>query len=170
MTIEARTHPGRKLRLALRILSAAAGLAAADLLALHLARVAGDEAGVAQLLAQRVVVLQQGAGETQADRAGLAGDATAVHGHADVETAAELQRLERLAHDHAARLAPEELIERPVVDRDAAAAGAKVDAGGRGLAAAGAVVLLLRCHRCDFLRSRAAAAVAPGGGARRRRI
>ena len=52
----------------------------------------------------------------------------------------ELHQLERLAHDHARRLAAEELVERAVVDRDVAAARAQEDAGGGGLAPAGAVV------------------------------
>ena len=59
----------------------------------------------------------------------------------------QLHRLERLAHDHAAGLAAEKLIERAVVDRDRPVPGLHVHAGGGGLAAARAVVrlwLLLR--------------------------
>src|SRR5690606_33652162 len=62
---------------ALGELRGAAGLVQADLLALDLAGVAGHEAGLAQVGLQRLVVLDQGAGDAQADRTGLAGGAAA---------------------------------------------------------------------------------------------
>ena len=81
------------------------------------------------------------------DRACLAGDATTVDRYVDIELAHQLHRLEWLTHDHASRLAPEELIERALVDGDLAAAGLEVDTRRGGLAAPGAVVVLLsRCH------------------------
>src|SRR6185312_6854717 len=99
---------------ALRVLRTAAGLAAADLLALDLARIARHEAGDA---------------------------------HRNVELAGELSDLEGLAHDHAARFAAEELIERAAIDRDSARAGPQIDPRRRGLAATGAIVLLERHPR-----------------------
>src|SRR5262245_59948906 len=127
-----------QLRLALGVLTRAAGLAVADLLALDLARIARDEAGVAEGLAQRLVVLDERAGDAVTDGAGLAGDATAVDAHGDVELVHELHGFERLAHDHAAGFTAEELIARAIVDGDRALAGTQVDTGGGGLATAGA--------------------------------
>jgi hypothetical protein len=49
----------------------------ADLLALDFARIAGHEPGLAQLGLQAFVVLDQGAGDAEADGAGLAGGAAA---------------------------------------------------------------------------------------------
>src|SRR5690606_26159375 len=66
-------------------LRGAACLVQADLLALDFARIAGHEARLAQLDLQRLVVLDQRAGDAQADRTGLAGGAAAGGGDEDVE-------------------------------------------------------------------------------------
>src|SRR5213075_3012956 len=113
-----------------------------DLLAFDFARVARDETGDAQWLAQLGVVFHECARDAVTNGAGLAGDATARHGHGEVELVGELHGLERLPHDHAAGLATEELVERTIVHRDLAGTGLHVDAGRGGLAAAGAVVRL----------------------------
>ncbi len=63
-----------------------------------------------------------------------------VHSHVDVELPHELYGFERLAHDHAAGLATEELIERALVDGDFSAARLHVHTGCGGFAAAGAVL------------------------------
>jgi hypothetical protein len=63
-----------------------------DLLALDLACVAGHEAGLAQLGLQGFVVLDQRAGDAQADRTGLAGGAAAGGGDDDVELFGRLGR------------------------------------------------------------------------------
>src|SRR5690606_24326350 len=132
---------------ALGELRGAAGLVQADLLALDLAGVAGHEAGLAQVGLQRLVVLDQRAGDAQADRTGLAGGAAAGGGDDDVELVDRLGQLERLAHDHARGLAAEELVQRTAVDGDVATALAQEHAGGGGLATASAVVLS-GSHRC----------------------
>src|SRR5690606_22806940 len=126
---------------ALGELRGAAGLVQTDLLALDLAGVAGHEAGLAQFGLQRFVVLDQRAGDAQADRTGLAGGAAADGGDDDVEVVRVLGEFQRLAHDHARGLAAEELVQRTAVDGDVAAALAQEHAGGGGLATAGAVVL-----------------------------
>src|SRR5690606_41428720 len=90
---------------ALAVLRSAAGLAAADLLALDLARVAGHEAGLAQRLAQGFIVLHQGAGQTQADGAGLAGDAPTPYVRDHVEAVVELGHYHGMADDQDAGLA-----------------------------------------------------------------
>jgi hypothetical protein len=51
-----------------------------------------------------------------------------------------LGQFERLAHDHAAGLAREELVDRLVIDDELAAARTQEHTGNRGLAATGAVV------------------------------
>src|SRR4029077_2733230 len=122
-------------RLALRVLRAAAGLAAPDFLALHLARIARHEARIAQRLAQRLIESDQRAGDAVTDRARLAGDATAVDRNVDIELAHQLHRLEGLRHDHAPGLATDELIESALMDCDLAAAALEVDTRRGGLAA-----------------------------------
>ena len=73
-----RSARGPRASLALGVLRAAAGLATPDLLALDLAGVARHETGIAQRLAQRLIVLDERAGDAVTDGAGLAGDAAAV--------------------------------------------------------------------------------------------
>src|SRR5690348_159605 len=162
-----RMHRPSKRMLALRELGGATGLVQADLLALDLAGVAGHETGLAQRRLQAFVVLDQRAGDAQADRAGLAGDAATGDRHLDVELAGALGQFQRLAHDHAGGLATEELLERLAVDFDGAAALAQEHAGGGGLAAASAVILLGR--HAHFLRSPAPAAAVRYADVRRRR-
>src|SRR3546814_5613893 len=89
-----------RIRLTLRELGGAACLVQADLLALDLACVAGHEARRVQLALERLVVLDQRAGDAQADRTGLAGGAAAAGGDEDVEALGVLGQLERLAHEH----------------------------------------------------------------------
>src|SRR5690606_2012720 len=115
---------------ALGELGGAAGLVQTDLLAPDFAGVAGHEAGLAQLGLQAFVVLDQGAGDAQADRTGLAGGAAAGGGDDDVEALGVLGQLERLAHDHARGLTAEELIQRTAVDGDVARTLAQEHAGG----------------------------------------
>src|SRR5260221_12863894 len=78
----------------LGVLRAAAGLAPADLLALDLTGIAGNEARLTQGLAQGRVVLHQCAGDAVANRAGLAGDAAAPDLHLDIELPGELRQFE----------------------------------------------------------------------------
>src|SRR5690606_25951424 len=143
--VELGSDPVSRRILALRELGCTTRLVQADLLALDFAGVAGHEAGLAQLRLQRVVILDQRTGDAPTDRTGLAGGAAAGNGDVDVELVGRLGQLERLAHDHARGLAAEELVDRALVDGDLAIALAQVDAGGGGLAAAGAVILL-DCH------------------------
>src|SRR5581483_8510194 len=133
---------GPSMSLTLRVLRSTSGLAAADLLALDLAGIAGDETGVAKRLAQGLIVLDERPGDAVTDRAGLASDSAAIDLDGDVEARGELHRLERLPHDHAPRFTTEERVERPFVNGDLAVAGLEVDAGGCRLAAASAVVIL----------------------------
>src|SRR5581483_7014469 len=79
---------------ALGVLRPLAGLVQPDLLALHLARIAGDEAGLAQRAAQRLVVGDERAGDAEARGAGLARHAAAADHHADIEIAAHLDGLQ----------------------------------------------------------------------------
>src|SRR5688572_8544851 len=151
--------------LALGELGRATRLVQADLLALDFAGIAGHETGLAQLALQRVVVLDQAAGDAEADGAGLAGDATTLDGDRDVELVGHLGQLERLAHDHARGLAAEEFVEQTAVDGDLAAAAAQEHAGGGGLATASAVVLL-QSHGHQSLRSPAPAAAGRNADAR----
>src|SRR4051812_32681188 len=132
--------------LALGVLRSAACFATSDLLTLHLAGVAGDESGVAQLFAQGLIVFHERTGNSVTDGAGLTGDATAVDLHREIKPGRQLHRLEGLTDDHPTRLATEELIEGAIVHRDLAGAGLHVHPRRCSFAAAGAVVRLLSGH------------------------
>src|SRR3954451_2010236 len=88
------------LRSALRVLRRLAGLLQTGLLALDDAGVTREQPGLLErgavgLLVDRV----EAPGHTEAQRAGLAGDAAAVDAGDDVEAALELEGAERLVHD-----------------------------------------------------------------------
>src|SRR3546814_17690201 len=90
-----------RIRLTLRELRGAACLVQPDLLALDLACVAGHEARRAQLALERLVVLDQRAGDAQAERTGLAGGSHAAGGDEDVDALGVLGQPERPAQDNA---------------------------------------------------------------------
>ena len=69
---------------ALGVLRSLAGLLEAVLLRLLLARVAGEEAGLLERGPQLGVELDEGTGDAEAQRAGLAGDAATVERGVDV--------------------------------------------------------------------------------------
>src|SRR6185436_13074953 len=106
--------------LSLGELVTAACLVQADLLPLHFARVAGHESRFLEHPFQARVVLDERAGDAVAHGARLARLAAAVDVDADVEARERVGELQRLAHDHAPRLAREELVDGPAVDRDRA--------------------------------------------------
>src|SRR5919205_1153576 len=127
-------------KLALRELEAGPGAALAVLLALFHARVAREEAGFLEALAQLGVVDLQRAGDAVPDRAGLAARAAAVDDDDDVEAVVRLGQRERLLDDHLQHFVAEVLVQRAVVDRDRSRALTKVDARRRGLAPSRSVV------------------------------
>src|SRR3954466_13246884 len=99
---ERATNPGRKRpRLALRELEGATRLRAAVLLALHRARVAGEKAAGLQHRAQAGLVIDQGAGDAVAHRAGLARQTPAIDGDDHVKLAVAIGGDQWLAQDHA---------------------------------------------------------------------
>src|SRR5690349_12480292 len=110
------------MRLALGELEPTARTRLAVLLALDGAAVAGEEAGLLQRRAELGVQVAERAGDAVADRAGLAGEATADHVHGDVDLAELLHDLERLPNDHLRGLAPEVLVVLAAVDDDLAVA------------------------------------------------
>src|SRR5262245_37952639 len=122
--------------LALAELLAAARLVEADLLSLDFARVARHETRLRQRGLKLRVVVDERAGDALAHRAGLAGLAAADHVDHDVERGLVVGEHERLAHDHAARLAREELVDRLLVDDELARACLDEHARDRSLAAA----------------------------------
>ena len=125
--------------LALGELRTAARFATTDLLAFDLARIAGDEARLAQGGSQRFIVRHERASDAVANRSCLTRDSAAHDVRVDIELPAELHRAEGLLHDHTAGFSAEELIEGPAIDRDLARALAQVNPCARSLAAAGAV-------------------------------
>src|SRR5690348_18503634 len=73
---DVRDH-GRSQKSTLRELRRAPCLVQTHLLAFHRSRITGHEPGTAQRRLQGFIVLDQRAGNTKADRTGLAGDAAA---------------------------------------------------------------------------------------------
>src|SRR5574337_161694 len=136
-----RGHAGpQQRRSALRELLAPACGMQADLLALDLARVARDEAGLAQRGLERGVVVDQRARDAVAHCAGLAGLAAASHVDRDVEALDMVGQHQRLLGDHDRSLAAEEFGDVAAVDRDLAAALFQKHTGDARFAPAGAVV------------------------------
>src|SRR5690348_1022888 len=108
------------MRLALGELEARASALLSVLLALLHARIAREETGLLEALAQLEVVDLQRARDAVADRAGLAARAAAVHRDDDVELVDRLRQRQRLLDDHLEHFVAEVVIERPAVDRDRA--------------------------------------------------
>src|SRR5687768_12299258 len=123
---------------ALREMRRLAGLVQTGLLALDDAGVTAEQAG---LLGERAVGVEVdrvvGAGHAQAQRAGLAGDATAVDAGDDVEATLEVRRREGLVDDLLVQLVREVGVERATVDGPGAGAGDDPDPRHGLLAAAG---------------------------------
>jgi hypothetical protein len=99
----------------LRELEPRARAALTVLLALLLARVAGQEAALLERGAIRGVEQLERARDAVAQRIGLAGDAAAVQRRGDVVAPDAVHGLERLVDDHARRLAREVVLERAPV-------------------------------------------------------
>ena len=136
---------GHLAELALGELRSAARLAAANLLALHLARVPGHETRLAQRRAQRFIVGHQRTGNPMTYRAGLTGYSAAFDVRIDIELSVQLNGAEGLLNDHAARFSAEKLIQRPPVDGHLTGALAQVYPRARGFAASGAVKGIAGC-------------------------
>src|SRR5690606_30126881 len=120
----------------LRELEPLACSGAARLLALDHARVAGEQAGSAQLGAVLLVGLAQRASDRVPHRTGLAGHAAAAHVRLDIEGAERVGRGERLLDVLHQRRAREVVTQGAAVDIPLPGAGNQVDPGDAGLAAA----------------------------------
>src|SRR5699024_11788481 len=90
----------------LGVLRRATGLVQTHLLALDGPVVAGNETGLAQRRAQRLVVFHQGAGDTVANGAGLAGGATSGDRDVGIQVVVTLHELQWLKNNHARRFPP----------------------------------------------------------------
>src|SRR6185503_8994405 len=104
--------PKRTSRSALGELEAGAGAALTVLLALLHARIAREEAGLLEALAQLAVVDLQRARDAVADRSGLAARAAAVHRDDDVELVDRLRQRQGLLDDHLQHFIAEVVVER----------------------------------------------------------
>src|SRR5438132_6403042 len=117
-----------------RVLRALARLVAAVLLALDLARISGEEAGLLERLAVLAVGEQQGARDAVTQSLGLGGDAAAVDVRHHVEAVPRVGHLEGLIDHHPRGLAPEIIIQTPTVDVELPLAGDQSHARDGGLA------------------------------------
>src|SRR5829696_9162159 len=133
--------------LTLRELRGLAGLVQAGLLALHLARVAREEALALQRYAQLRVHLDERAGDPVPDRSGLTARAAAVDADAEVVLAVEARGLERSHRDRAVQQAREVLLDRAAVHPRLPVAGAQDDARDGGFALARTEILRGRRHQ-----------------------
>src|SRR5688572_18166146 len=162
-TARARRAP-RGERSALAELRRPARLVAAVLLALDLARVAGQQAVVAQQLVEVLVLRAQRARDAEAHRAGLAGRAAAGDVRPDVVVVARLGDDQRLLRGAPRVVGDEELVELATVDHELAGARLDAHARRRRLAATGAPdVRVVHCH--DSRSSRAFGGSAGSGAA-----
>src|SRR5690625_7962021 len=131
--------PARGLSLrgsALGVLRGLAGLLQAGLLALDGAGVAGEVPGTLEARAVGLGVdLVERTSHAQAQRAGLAGDATAVDARDDVEATLEVEQGERGVHHLLVELVGEVVLQRTTVDRPLARPGDETHARDRLLAA-----------------------------------
>src|SRR5688572_24663644 len=123
----------RKRVLALRVLDASTRAAEAVLLALLHARIAGQQALLAELLFERRIGLHEGAGDAEADRAGLAGEAAAGARDEEVEAPGGAGLVDGLDGVVAVLFREEVLVQGPAVHRDDAGAGRHADARDGGL-------------------------------------
>ena len=121
----------------LRELRPLAGLLQTGLLALLHARVAREEAAPLELGAKVGIGLDQRPRDAVPERAGLGGDAAAVHAGDDVHPALVADLLQRLADVALEGEAREVLLERAPVDHVGAGAGLEDHARDGGLALAG---------------------------------
>src|SRR5437763_13100036 len=128
--------------LALRELLATARLVEADLLSLDLARIPRHQASLRQRRLQLIVIVDQRARYAVAHGAGLARLPAADHVDHHVERLFVVRENQRLAHNHPARLAREELVDGLLVDDDIPRALFDEDACDRRLAATRAVVII----------------------------
>src|SRR5687768_1381485 len=128
------------MELALGELEARPGALLAVLLALLHARVAREEAGLLETLAQLEVVDLQRTGDPVTDCAGLAARAAAVHRDDDVELVDRLRQRERLLDDHLEHFVAEVIVESAAVDRDRTRSRTNVHARRRRLPSTRTVV------------------------------
>src|ERR1700722_3148172 len=131
-------YPVPGARLALGVLRRLTGLLQAGLLALGDPRVPGQEACPLQGRAALRVDQDQGAGNAQAQRAGLTADPAAGDPDDHVELVLSPERHERLLDELLVNLVREVVLERPAVDLELAGAGRDAHPGDGFLAAAGA--------------------------------
>lgn len=110
--------------LSLDELEAAAGFFAPVLLALFHARVARQESASAELFSKLFIHLDEGAGDAELDRAGLARNATAVRAGEHVVASFHGEVHERAVHQNVQNGAAQIFAELAAVDRDLALAGA----------------------------------------------
>ena len=110
------------------------------------ARVAGQEAVLAENVLVVLVILLQGAGNAQFHGARLTGLSAAIHVGMHVELARGLGDLER-CHDLKLILKDgEKLVEGLAIDRDVARSVANTDAGHSGLSSACSPVVFFFCQ------------------------
>src|SRR5688572_5527845 len=123
-----------------------AGSGQSVLLAFLRAGVAREEAFLAQLRAQLLVVLHEGARDAEAQGAGLAGHAAAGRRREHVELVDGFGQDQGVADDELQNLRGEVVLDGLAVDDDLSRAGPEEHAGGRRLAPARPVILS-RCHK-----------------------
>jgi hypothetical protein len=108
--------------LALTELRCSASFMQADFLAFHFARITSYIARFAQWLAQLAIVFHQGAGQAQANCAGLSGDSAAFDGGLYIPLVGHFYLFQWLTYHHARGFTAKKFVQRTVVDDDLARA------------------------------------------------
>ena len=117
----------------------------AILLALVLARVAGQKTELLEPGSQLQIELAQRTGDSMSGGAGLTGNTSAIDAHQDVEFIGRLGRQQRLAHGGAGGFGGEVILEGPAIDGEIPFTWPKNHTGHRFLTAAGTNILNCAC-------------------------
>ena len=139
------------IRLPLRELLPATRLVEADLFAFDFASIPRYETSLGKCWLERGIIGNQRPGDPVPHCAGLSGLATAADIDQNVEGRQLLDKLERLADDHAPRLAREELINRLAIDDEAAAAAFHENTRYRAFPPTSAIeIVISHCDPLEF--------------------
>lgn len=137
-------------RSALNELEATSCLLSAVLLPLFDPRVPRHVAAGSEFLLKGVVHLDERSGNSEPDRASLAGDTAALDGRLDVESSEHSNVNERAVHENLENGSAKVFLEFATINGDLSFTGGDPDTSDRALASAGAVILLRSCHRVSY--------------------
>ena len=122
-------------------LEALAGAFLTVLLSLMSASIARQQTEPLELAAEFGIKFDKCAGDAEASRTGLTGNASTSGEDQNIKAVGQFGREERLAHIGAGRLVWKVIFERPMIDRDLTFTGPEDDTRGGGLTTSGSQLL-----------------------------